>query len=398
MDNSFGFAPGGPLAFERGEFDARLQRVRDSMDGFGVDVVVVTRPESIYYLTGYQTKGVFTFQAVVVTPNQAPQLLTRSTEDGNIRAALEGGSPLGAYRLYDDEQDPAETLVTLMDDMGVSRTARLGLETSSMGLPVPCYLALKNRQDRPDFDVDVTYPLEEQRLVKSAQEIALMERAGEIAVAAMTSAIGAVHEGARESEVAAAALSTEATSGGEYIGSWPNVVSGPRTKLSHQAWSERRVLAGEWILIELAGVVARYHAALERTVFVGEPTGLHREMVDVMHEANAAGRAALRAGNQLRDVYFAQYDLVKNAGLERFVHARLGYPLGIGFPPSWSPSPACSIVSNSEIVLEAGMAFHMLTSLGDAKVGGMGHSHTIVVTEGDPRVLTEDLVPTWSTP
>ena len=389
MENDFGYAPGGPLPFERSEYDERIRRARAEVERVGADVLVATRPETIFYLTGYQTKGVFTFQAVILAPDRSPVLVSRSTEHGNVSAAMEAGSPLESFLLYNDEQEPADILIQAIDRVGVAPEARLALEINSLSLPVPCYHAMKSRQGhRDDFAVDITYPLEEQRLIKSPKEIELLQQAGLIAASAMDAAIATVAAGVRESEVAAAALSHEATAGGEYIASWPNVVSGPRTKLSHQAWSERRVREGEWMLIELAGVVARYHAALERTVFVGEPTGLPKRLLEVMHAANAAGRDALRPGNQIRDVYFAQYDVVKEAGLEEFVKARLGYPLGIGFPPSWSPSPACSIVSNSEIPLEPGMVFHMLTSLGTTEIGGMGHSHTILVTEDGPSVLT----------
>src|ERR1044071_1234368 len=71
-------------AFSTAEFKARLARVRDEMQRRGIDVLLVTAPENIYYLTGYQTSGYFAYQALIIPTSAAPLLLIRHLERGNV--------------------------------------------------------------------------------------------------------------------------------------------------------------------------------------------------------------------------------------------------------------------------------------------------------------------------
>src|SRR5690349_7545170 len=56
---------GAESAFPKAEYDGRVARARRLLAQAGIDVMVVTGPENIFYLTGQQTPGYYTFQALV---------------------------------------------------------------------------------------------------------------------------------------------------------------------------------------------------------------------------------------------------------------------------------------------------------------------------------------------
>src|ERR1043165_8825714 len=71
-------------AFTTEEFAARLVQVRGAMRARRIDVLLVSAPENIYYLTGYQTSGYFAYQALIVSERGLPLLLIRHLERGNV--------------------------------------------------------------------------------------------------------------------------------------------------------------------------------------------------------------------------------------------------------------------------------------------------------------------------
>ena len=78
--------------------------------------------------------------------------------------------------------------------------------------------------------------------------------------------------GATENDLVAAMMGAAIAAGSEYMGMEPLVSSGPRSGVPHGTWKRRRKLAaGDPVLLEMAGCHDRYHAALMRTAWIGEP-------------------------------------------------------------------------------------------------------------------------------
>jgi Xaa-Pro dipeptidase len=69
-------------------------------------------------------------------------------------------------------------------------------------------------------------------------------------------------------------------------------------------------------------------------------------------------------------------------------HDDYGYPVGIGYPPSWPENLGFYIRSNNDRPLEKGMVFHLPMSLRKLGEWGIGLSETIVITEGAAQVLS----------
>lgn len=377
------------LPFAPAELRERLSRVRADMRAQKLDLLIINAPENIYYLTGYQTKGVFANQCLAI-PSDGPALfMTRRIEVGNLTNILDG-SPVDDYALYGDTDDPVEVFVGLLRRHGLGR-GTVGLETHSWYLLVSHYERLKDAFPAAKF-VDAGV-VETARLIKSPAELEYHRRAGRVAVAAMRAALDAVRPGNSDGAIASAALSAMIGAGGEWIAGWPNVAAGHRTSLGHATWAHVPIAAGDPVLIELAGVVRRYHTPLWRSILLAPIDAKQRQLATAIREANETGLNALRPGITVGEVHRTVRSVVDKSGFKDLPGIRLGYTVGIGFPPVWSQQRGINIVAGSNTVLRPGMVFHFLTFILIPDQYGIGQSSSVAITEKGYENLTTGIEP-----
>ena len=95
---------GRECAFPPDELDRRLAALRRKLAEGGIDLLIVTGPENIFYLTGQQTPGYYTFQALLVPADRPPFIVLRSLEDMNFRA----NTFIEDVSVYLDDERPVE--------------------------------------------------------------------------------------------------------------------------------------------------------------------------------------------------------------------------------------------------------------------------------------------------
>ncbi len=115
-----GVRQGAESAFAKAEYDGRLNRARDLLAGAGIDVMVITGPENIFYLTGQQTPGYYTFQALVLPVDGDPVFVIRQLEYFNFIA----NTFIPDAQVYQDGDEPVTFLVELMQKRGFAVEAR----------------------------------------------------------------------------------------------------------------------------------------------------------------------------------------------------------------------------------------------------------------------------------
>ena len=379
----------GVLAFARHEYDARLATVRRAMGERQLDGLIISAPESIYYLTGYQTKGVFAHQYLVVPGSGVGLLLmTRRIERGNVQLVADQGM-LADWAFYEDTGESAGVLLDLLQRHGL-QGGRLGIEKRSWYLLVQHYERLQDALPLVALD-DASDLVERVRLTKSPTELEYLREAGRIAVAGMRAGMEAVRPGASDSTVAAGVLRGLLEAGGEWIATWPNVTCGVRTGLAHATWEGMAVAPGDAVGIELAGVVKRYHTPLFRSVVLGPGTPEQRELAAVVRESTREGLARIRAGVNVGDVYQGARAAIDRSRYRDLPAFRLGYSVGIGFPPTWAQELGINIVQGSSTRLESGMVFHMITLIKKPGHFGLGDSASVAVTDDGYENLTGDM-------
>jgi Xaa-Pro dipeptidase len=318
------------LPFSLATYADRLRRVRARMERDGLEGVVVTMPDNINWLTGYDTIGYLWFQALLVPAHGEPVFLTRTMEG----AGVDRTSCITDARYYDIvTQDPIALTVDLVRELGLAH-GTLGVETSAFTLLPSQWDALRAGLSEVAFR-DASGVVAEERVVKTPEELTYQRRAAQMADRALAVAVEALRPGISETEIAGVISLALGEAGSEYAAIPPMVVSGERTPMIHALARPRAIGAGDVVLLELAGVCNRYHAVLMRTAVVGRPSPRVRATAEALEEAMAAAIAACTPGadagapDRACNAVLARHDLVR-----RRAH-RIGYSLGIAYPPTW---------------------------------------------------------------
>lgn len=364
--------------FSRGEFERRLRRVREAAAARRLEALVINRPENIYYLTGYQTLGYFMYQALVVPLESDPCFVLRYGERSNVW----GRSWLQTLELYRDTEEPAVATKAVLERVGARR---IGVETNSWFLTPALYQRLVAAMPGAAFE-DCTGLVEQQRAVKSAEELAYVRAAAKVSSAAVRAGIEAVADGKSDRDVAAAVHNALILAGGEYPPLPPLIAVGPETTLFHNTWSGQPIQRGDVVFLEVPGVVARYNAPVARSAALGTPPPYILERQKVARESLEAGIGAMRPGVTCAAVFEAFAAPYLRAGYE--VPIKVGYSVGISFPPRWSEYDGLNLLPDNQRVLEAGMVFHTPRTVRVYGEQTAIVSETTLITEAGREILT----------
>jgi Xaa-Pro dipeptidase len=362
-------------AFSTAEFQARLARVREEMQSRHIDVLLVSAPENIYYLTGYQTSGYFAYQALIVAESAAPLLLIRHLERGNVAEYAWLSDAVG----WKEGDDVVALTLDLLRAAGADNR-RVGIEKNSWFLTAAVAEALTASLSSARI-VDAGGLIDRVRLVKSAAEIGYLRQAARIAELEQRAGWSAISATACEADVATAAFSAGINAGCEYTGLPHHVMSGYRYDVGHANWSGKQVRRGELVLLELYGCVERYHATQMRTVSVGPPSDAAKRASEIVIAAQDAALAAMRPGASARAVDALVREPIRRIRPD-YVN-RTGYSTGIGFPPRTGEWDAADFNEQEDWPLRENMVFHML-----ALAQGFGISETVLVTRSGIERLT----------
>ncbi len=372
------------LPFSDAEFDRRLAGVRRTMAGQELAAFVSFTPENIYYLTGHDSPGYYFYQACVVTPDRPPINVLRRIETTNTLGR--GWARLAVA--YEDREDPVAATLGLLHELGVTAKT-VGAEADAWFVSPRRYAALRRGLEQAGGRLaDTADVVEEQRVIKSAEELGHIRAAARAAERGMHAAIAASREGVTENEVAAATSAELIRAGAEYAGLPPFITSGPRTSLCHSTWAGRRYEAGDVLNYELPGVVKRYCAALFRCGTVGRPSAEVAGRAAAAREALEQVIAAIRPGATSGEVHGASKAAFHRHGLGAMLGHRTGYSVGINYPPDWGEGWLMSIWDGDDRPLRAGMTFHLVPGVYDLGRYTIIISETVLVTEHGCEVIT----------
>ncbi|XKM43754.1 M24 family metallopeptidase (plasmid) [Rhizobium ruizarguesonis] len=371
---------GREAAFPEDEFKQRRDRARAAIEAAGHGALIVTVPENIYWLTGRQTAGYFAFQALIMPVEGEPTLLVRQLElVGSV-----ANTWIDDIVAYQDGEDPASALAQILFLREIARPA---IELAGWFLP-PVLAQRIAAQTGVEAIPDGSAILAPLRVVKSSAELQAIRSAATYAQEGLAAGISACRVGTDENAIAAAMLDAATRAGSEVMAMEPLVSSGPRSGLPHMTWRRRQLKAGDPVFLELAGSHARYHAALMRTVWIGQPPVEARRMMDCSLAALDAALSEIRPGVPCSAPHEAAQRVIDAAGYTAAFRKRIGYSMGVAFAPDWGEGGILSLFSGVERIMEPGMVFHLPATLRSYGVWTVGASETVIVTENGAEPLS----------
>ncbi|TXR50513.1 M24 family metallopeptidase [Phyllobacterium endophyticum] len=358
---------GDGIPFKNVEFALRIALVKAEMEKREIDALLISEPSNICYLTGYEAWSFYVFQMLVVHRDlEEPVWIGRFMDAVSVRRMTYLSDQ--SIRPYSDDyvqsvdRDPVDFLVSQLREFCPTLRA-VGVETGSFYYSGHTHVRLLSLL--PDVQLkDAELLINWIRIRKSSVEIEVMREAGVIADAMIKEAVDAAEPSMRECDLAAVLyrrmISGTSEIGGVYTSSAPYVLSGTRAGEPHAPWSDRIIGTDVPVNIETAGCRRRYHSPISRTIFLGKPSDAYLKLADAVTEGIEAALEVVKPGVTCAEVEFAWRETVARHGFHK--EARLGYSIGIGFPPTWGERTA-SLRASDLTVIDEGMAFHMMPGL-----------------------------------
>ncbi|HEY9055673.1 MAG TPA: ectoine hydrolase DoeA [Aurantimonas sp.] len=354
------------LKFTRAEYATRLAKTRAAMAADGIELLYVSDPSNMAWLTGYDGWSFYVHQGVMVPSEGEPVWFGRSQDaNGAKRTACLGADNIVGYAdhyVQSTERHPMDFLSTVIADRGWDK-GTIGVEMDNYWFSAAAFASLQTHLPQARFS-DATGLVNWQRAVKSEQELDYMRIAGRIVGAMHRRILEKAEPGMRKCDLVAEIWDAGTRGIDGYGGDYPAIVpllpSGLDASAPHLTWDNLPMQRGEGTFFEVAGCYNRYHCPLSRTVFLGKPTQAFLDAEKATLEGMEAGLEAAKPGNTCEDIANAFYAVLKKYGITK--DNRTGYPIGLSYPPDWGER-TMSLRPGDRTELKPGMTFHFMTGL-----------------------------------
>jgi len=364
------------LHFSTNEFAQRQARTLALLAQRQIDGLLLFRQESMYYLTGYDTFGYVFFQCLYLHHDGRMTLLTRAPD---LRQA-QHTSTIADIRIWVDGAgvNPAKELKAILAEYGC-QGQRLGVEFEAYGLTAANGRKLEAALQGFCMLQDASDLVSRLRLVKSEAELAYVRQAAELADDALEAAHTLAGPGAFEGDILAAMQGAIFKGGGDYPGNEFIIGSGRDALLCRYFSGRRHLDHQDQLTLEFAGVYRHYHAAMMRTIPIGEASPYQRQLHQICIEAMTACMAALRPGRPIGEVFDAYAQVCDVAGMRAHRLNATGYSLGTTFSPNWMDWPM--FYHGNPVIAVPNMVYFLHMILMDSeREQAMCFGHTVVVT------------------
>lgn len=355
------------LPFEAHEYKERITKVKQQMEAKGIEVLLVTDPANMNYLTGYDGWSFYVHQMVIIIGDEEEPIWVGRGQDAN-GAKRTTWLNLGNIRAYTDDyvqslvKHPMDYVADILQEKGKAG-ATVGVEMDVYYFTAKCLERLQLGLPGAGFK-DATLLVNWVRIIKSDQEIAYMQKAARIVEKAMQAGIDAVAAGVRECDVAAAIYHAQISGTEEFGGDYPAIVplmpSGEKTSTPHLTWSDEQYKEGDTVILELAGCYKRYHSPLARTLVIGDPAPKVKALAEVVVEGINAALDFIKPGVTCEEIEGVWKKTIEKSGFVK--DSRIGYAMGLNYPPDWGEHTA-SLRPGDRTVLQPNMTFHMIPGI-----------------------------------
>lgn len=361
--------------FTSSEISQRVSRAQVSVREAGLAAAIFTRPENIYYLTGFRASHfaapLSELHALVLPADAKPRLLARALER-QIAELQWSDNP----SLYMDHEDPYSFLDKIFADFRISE-GRVGIEERY--LSVRQFQIIRMVLPFAEF-TDVSGLIEGHTLRTTSAEIECLRNAAKVTNVGFETGLAAVRDGVYPYEIVGAIHEAMYKAGqSDFDMSMVCVWAGEKGGRMHDTRANERINAGDAVTIEIFGVDKQYKVGAQGTIFVNrKPAEDVQQRYALLVDMFKAARSAVRAGASAGDIYDAANAPYKRAfGSDYF--RKTGGSMGLtifGVP----------LVKGRKDVLEAGMCLLLQVLVDDPTL--ITCSSSVLVTDTGCEILT----------
>ncbi len=367
------------LAFPAQEFEDRLHQIRLKIKDAGLDALMLTRSQNIFYASGFKASHFASWlcelHALVIPAEGAPRLMTRALEKETTKVQWTK-SP----KLYMDHEDPYEVLLDILKESG-NEAKLIGIEERF--LKVSQFKKIQKRLPNARF-VDASGLVENVSTKPSAAEAACMRNAARITDIGLQTGIREVKEGAYPYQIIGKIHDAMYQAGQrDFDMALVAVWSGPQGGRMHDTSTTERIKKGDIATIEVMGVDNQYKAGAQACVYVGDdPPKDIAEAYDLIAKMHLKAKAAVKAGVTTGDIFDAASSVYRAAKGTDY-YRRCGGSMGLTVF-------ALDLVKGRREVLNPGVSLLIQTLVDDPVL--LTRATTVMVTEDGCEELTQPIL------
>ena len=345
-------------------FSGRISLIQRKLTDFKIHGLIFLNIINIRYLLGFTGSD----GALIICPDRALLLV-----DGRYttQAALEVQNiPVIEYK------DKIEGIIQAIKDL---RLKHIGFEAVSMS--VDMHNQLTKRLD-DEVLINIGDDLKFLRTYKDETEITLMKKAAAISSAAIAALIGDIKPGCTERELALQLELHARRAGADQLAFEAIVASGVNSAIPHAKPTDRKIKAGDFIVIDF-GVRYKGYCSDETCTFAfGQLTDQQKNAYQIVKQAHDDAIAAIRANVTASEIDHCARSVLGERYGQYFVH-----PTGHGVGLEVHEAPR--IASNSQDVLEAGMVVTVEPGLYIPGLWGIRIEDTVLVKDNSCEIFTK---------
>jgi ectoine hydrolase len=354
------------LSFSHDEYRSRLAAVWAAMQQGRFDLLIVTDPANMAWITGYDGWSFYVHQCVLVPLGEDPIWYGRMQDmQGAYRRTYLAHDRVVGYEdhyVQSTQRHPMDYLADVIGQRGYAKRP-VGMELDNYSCSAASHLALQKHLPNATIK-DATYLVNWLRAVKSPAEIGYMRSAARIIEGVFERVRTVMKPGMRQcdlvAEISDAAIRGRGEHWGDYTAIVPLIGAGSDAAAPHLTWTDEPLRANEGIFLELAGAHRRYHCPMSRTFYLGKPDQKFRDTEKAVREGLEAGLDKAKPGNTCEDIAIAFYAAIERHGLKK--ESRTGYSIGLSYPPDWGEH-TLSLRRGDRTELKPGMTIHFMPGL-----------------------------------
>ncbi len=364
------------------ERKARIEKAQRLMAEHNMEALVLDAGSSLKYFTGISWWPSERTMVAIIPANGEVKYICPGFEEERLRELIKLGTEVYAWQ---EDESPYKLIVDTFKKAGIT-SGTIGIEEQ-----LRFFILDGMRKEAAHLNFvsgdPVTVPC---RLIKSPAEIALMQKATDITIAAMTIGIQRLKEGMSPAEFEAIVTEAHIKLGAQPA--FAGVNFDKASAFPHGSVQPQKLKKGDIVLMDCGCKVEGYCSDVSRTIVFGAaPTQRQQEIWDLEKKAQSAGFAAAKIGVALEEVDAAARKVITDAGfgpdykLPGLPH-RTGHGIGMDVH-EWG-----NAVRGNKLLLQPGMCFSIEPNISIVGEFGVRHEDCVYMTAEGPKWFSQPSV------
>lgn len=360
------------------ERQARIAKAQQLLAENQMDALLLDSGTGLLYFTGISWWPSERTMVAIIPAKGDVKYICPGFEEDRLRELITLGTEVYAWQ---EDESPYKLIATVLKDAGLAN-GTLAVEERTR-----FFIADGIQKEAPSLKIvsgdAVTIPC---RLIKSPAEIALMQKASDITIAAIQYGASQLQEGMTQDELASIITRAQMQMGGSGAGAL--CLIGTSSAFPHGSTQPQRLKKGDIVLMDCGCKVEGYSSDITRTIVFGaEPTARQTEIWELEKASQAAGFNAAQLGMPCENVDAASRKVITDAGfgpgyqLPGLPH-RTGHGIGMD-GHEWG-----NMVKGNQLLLQPGMCFSIEPTIALPGEFGVRFEDCVYMTEDGPRWFT----------